>query len=50
MSHSLALAEQMGGQLEASSEPGVGSEFRLTLRHAAAAGPAQPAAITAQSR
>jgi hypothetical protein len=46
----LKLAEQMGGQLEASSEPGVGSEFRLTLRHAAAAGPAKPAAITAQSR
>jgi signal transduction histidine kinase len=28
----LKLAEQMGGRLEASSEPGVGSEFRLTLR------------------
>jgi PAS domain S-box-containing protein len=32
----LKLAEQMGGRLEASSEPGVGSEFRLTLRAAAA--------------
>jgi len=32
----LKLAEQMGGTLEASSEPGVGSEFRLTLRAAAA--------------
>ncbi len=30
----LKLAEQMGGRLEASSEPGVGSEFRLTLRSA----------------
>jgi hypothetical protein len=46
----LKLAEQMGGQLEASSEPGVGSEFRLTLRHAAAAVPAQPAAVSAHSR
>jgi PAS domain S-box-containing protein len=33
----LKLAEQMGGRLEASSEPGVGSEFRLTLRAATAA-------------
>jgi signal transduction histidine kinase/CheY-like chemotaxis protein len=30
----LRLAEQMGGRLEASSEPGVGSEFCLTLRSA----------------
>ena len=32
----LKLAEQMGGRLEASSEPGIGSEFRLTLRAAVA--------------
>jgi hypothetical protein len=32
----LKLAEQMGGRLEASSEPEVGSEFRLTLRTASA--------------
>ena len=41
----LKLAEQMGGSLEASSEPGVGSEFRLTLRaQPNGAGPGEPAA------
>ncbi len=34
----LKLAEQMGGRLEASSEPGVGSEFRLTLRSTTGSG------------
>ena len=32
LSIALKLVEQMGGTLEASSEPGVGSEFRVTLQ------------------
>jgi PAS domain S-box-containing protein len=43
LSIALKLVQQMGGTLEASSEPGVGSEFRVTL-DADRSAPAEPAA------
>jgi CheY-like chemotaxis protein len=50
LSIALKLVEQMGGTLEASSEPGVGSEFRVTLQVADGAGATAPEpAAVAQS-